>query len=73
MLMHMFPKNVAFIYAMTEASFSFAEMIGPTVGALLYEVGGFALPFQICGGLCFFTGMQYLNQHDKILIAIQFL
>lgn len=61
MLMHMFPKNVAFIYAMTEASFSFAEMIGPTVGALLYAAGGFALPFQICGGLCFFTGNTQLT------------
>jgi len=41
---------------MTEASFSFAEMVGPTFGAILYNIGGFALPFEICGGLCFFTG-----------------
>lgn len=56
MLLQMFPKNVATIYAMTEASFSFAEMIGPTFGALLYNVGGFILPFEVCGGLCLFTG-----------------
>ena len=45
MLLHMFPDNVATIYAVTEASFSFAEMIGPTFGAVLYESGGFVLPF----------------------------
>jgi hypothetical protein len=56
MLLHMFPKNVATIYAMTEASFSFAEMIGPTLGALMYNVGGFILPFEVCGGLCLLTG-----------------
>jgi len=64
--MQMFPKNVAFIYAMTEASFSFAEMVGPTVGALLYDAGGFALPFQICGGLCFLTGT--FSDHEFLVI-----
>jgi MFS family permease len=61
MLLHMYPKNVATIYAMTEASFSFAEMIGPTFGALIYNYGGFILPFEICGGLCLLTGRQGLG------------
>ena len=56
MLLHMYPKNIATIYAMTEASFSFAEMIGPTFGALLYNLGGFILPFEVCGGL---LGLNY--------------
>jgi len=34
----MYPQNVATIYAMTEASFSFAEMIGPTFGALVTSI-----------------------------------
>ena len=53
----MFPENVATIYSFTEASFSFAEMIGPTFGAVLYNAGGFILPFEFCGGLCLLTGL----------------
>ena len=57
MLLHMFPDNVATIYATTEASFALAEMLGPTLGAFLYEAGGFVLPFVICGTLCLITGL----------------
>ncbi len=53
----MFPNNVATVYSFTEASFSFSEMVGPTVGALLYAVGGFVLPFELCGCLCLVTGL----------------
>ena len=56
MLLHMFPNNVATIYAITEASFSAAEMIGPTFGAFLYNYGGFILPFSVCGSMCLLTG-----------------
>ena len=56
MLLHKFPNNVATIYSITEASFSFAEMIGPTFGAFLYQYGGFVLPFLVCGTLCLLTG-----------------
>ena len=56
MLLQMFPENVATVYSVTEACFAFAEMIGPTFGAFLYEYGGFALPFLICGSLCLITG-----------------
>ena len=34
-----FPDRIASVYAWTEASFGFAEILGPTVGALLFEVG----------------------------------
>ena len=56
MLLQMFPSNVATVYSFTEASFSFSEMIGPTLGALLFDIGGFALPFELCGVLCLVTG-----------------
>ena len=56
MLLQMFPQNVATVYSVTEACFAFAEMLGPTFGAFLYEFGGFALPFLICGSLCLLTG-----------------
>ena len=57
MLLSMFPSNVATVYSFTEASFSFSEMIGPTLGAILFDVGGFALPFELCGVLCLVTGL----------------
>ena len=58
MLLQKFPDNVATVYSITEASFSFAEMLGPTFGAILYEYGGFYLPFVICGSLCLLTGIM---------------
>lgn len=57
MLLTMFPDNVATVYSFTEASFSFSEMVGPTVGAIFYSIGGFVLPFEICGVLCLVTGL----------------
>ena len=57
MLLQMFPENVATVYSVTEACFAFAEMIGPTFGAFLYDYGGFAVPFLICGSLCLITGL----------------
>ncbi len=56
MLLQMFPDNVATVYSFTEASFSFSEMIGPTLGAFLYSLGGFVLPFELCGVLCLVSG-----------------
>ena len=68
MLLHMFPNNVATIYAVTEASFALAEMLGPTFGAFLYQAGGFILPFIICGTLCLITGLVTIfvlpNEND---------
>lgn len=76
MLLQMFPKNVATVYSFTEASFSFSEMIGPTFGALLYSVGGFILPFEVCGVLCLFTGQSRFaksthphgHSHNQLLL-----
>ncbi len=69
MLLQMFPSNVATAYSLTEASFSFSEMVGPTLGALLYSVGGFALPFELCGVLCLVTGASCVYEFFRIEIA----
>ena len=35
----------------TQGCFAIGNMLGPAVGAVLYEAGGFMLPFFIIGGL----------------------
>ena len=36
--------------ALTETSFGLGLMIGPALGSLLFEAGGFKLPFFVVGG-----------------------
>ena len=37
--------------ALVETSYGVGTMFGPTVGGLLYDFGGFLLPFSATGGL----------------------
>ena len=37
--------------ALVETSYGVGTMFGPTVGGLLYDLGGFLLPFSATGGL----------------------
>ena len=46
----MFPDKVAKTMALTETSFGLGLMIGPALGSLLFEAGGFKLPFFVVGG-----------------------
>lgn len=62
-----FPDRIASVYAWTEASFGFAEILGPTVGALLFETGGFILPFELCGALCLIIGVITIIRLPSIL------
>ena len=62
MLLHMFPDNVATMFAISETFFGIGMIVGPTVGGALYEAGGFTLPFAALGGVlvcaavfCFFV------------------
>ena len=50
-LMQIFPGRVAKIMSWTQTCFGLGYMLGPGVGAALYEVGGFKLPFLLVGGL----------------------
>ena len=50
LLLQMFPDKVAKTMALTETSFGLGLMIGPALGSLLFEVGGFKLPFFVVGG-----------------------
>jgi len=52
-----FKNHVTYVYSLTQASFGFAEILGPSVGGFLFEYGGFLLPFEFSGGLCFLVGI----------------
>ncbi|XP_040575634.1 MFS-type transporter SLC18B1 [Lepeophtheirus salmonis] len=44
-----FSSNVATMFSTIEMCFGFGLIVGPTIGAYLYEVGGFLLPFVVLG------------------------
>ncbi|XP_022919162.1 MFS-type transporter SLC18B1-like [Onthophagus taurus] len=48
-----FPDNVATTFACLETCFGLGLIVGPTVGGLLYEVGGYTTPFAVLGGALF--------------------
>uniref|UniRef100_T1J667 Major facilitator superfamily (MFS) profile domain-containing protein n=1 Tax=Strigamia maritima TaxID=126957 RepID=T1J667_STRMM len=50
-----FPRDVGKVFACLRASFGIGLTVGPTIGGLLYQAGGFCLPFVSMGGLLFAT------------------
>ena len=50
-LMKIFPNKVARVMSWTQTCFGLGYMLGPAVGAALYEVGGFQLPFLVIGAI----------------------
>jgi len=50
-LLKLFPTKVAVIMSYTEGFFGVGFMIGPALGALLYNWGGFILPFAVVGSI----------------------
>ncbi|ODM98602.1 MFS-type transporter SLC18B1 [Orchesella cincta] len=51
-----FPESVATTFASLETFFGLGMIIGPTVGGLLFGIGGFPLPFFVVGGCLLVTG-----------------
>ncbi|XP_019625109.1 PREDICTED: MFS-type transporter SLC18B1-like [Branchiostoma belcheri] len=52
-LTHEFPKNVAKVLGTLELFMGLGMMAGPPIGGVLYNLGGFKLPFFAVGGLMF--------------------
>ena len=52
-LMKLYPTRVAQIMSWTEMFFGLGYMLGPALGSLLYEAGGFLLPFVSVGAFGF--------------------
>lgn len=44
-------KHEGKMIAIAEACFGIGTMFGPSVGGILFQLGGFPLPFILCGGL----------------------
>ena len=52
-LMTAFPTRMTTMMAWTEMSFGVGSCFGPSLGAFLYEIGGFCFPFWTVGTLAF--------------------
>ncbi|XP_029342889.1 MFS-type transporter SLC18B1 isoform X1 [Acyrthosiphon pisum] len=53
-----FPESVASTFSALEVCYGMGYIVGPTLGALLFEVGGFSLPFVVMGVVT--LGMSFL-------------
>lgn len=52
---HEFPENLSSAFAYLEASFGVGLIVGPTIGGILYQAGGFPLPFAVMGVVLLFA------------------
>ncbi|XP_048742491.2 MFS-type transporter SLC18B1-like [Ostrea edulis] len=48
---NVFPDNVATMLGVLETASGIGVIVGPSVGGLLYEIGGFGLPFFVVGSI----------------------
>lgn len=51
MVAKVFPANVSTMFGVVEMAFGVGMIIGPTVGGVLYQCGGYTLPFGVLGGI----------------------
>lgn len=51
MVAKVFPANVSTMFGVVEMAFGVGMIIGPTVGGILYQFGGYTLPFGVLGGI----------------------
>ena len=51
----------------SQASFGFAEILGPSVGGIMYDAGGFLLPFEVLFLLIFVNWRPTFSSHDSWL------
>jgi len=46
-----FPASIATTFACLETFFGLGLIVGPTLGGLLFQIGGYILPFAVLGGV----------------------
>ena len=59
-LMAKFPERKSTVKAWCDAAFNFGLTIGPVLGALMYNAGGFFLPFAVTGTAILVSGLVVL-------------
>jgi len=52
LMANVFGKRSPWVFSLAQASFGFAQILGPMLGGVLFETGGFTLPFVTSGLLC---------------------
>lgn len=50
-----FPDSIAFVLGVLETFTGLGMMLGPAIGGVLYDLGGFHLPFSVLGGIMVLT------------------
>ena len=56
-LLPSYPSRPAAVYAFYDATFGLGFSLGPVLGAFLYDLSGFLLPFLVCGSALLLMGL----------------
>ncbi|KAH1004874.1 hypothetical protein HUJ05_005642 [Dendroctonus ponderosae] len=57
LVVDIFPDNIGTVRGLLETCVGLGLSAGPGIGGLLYGVGGFGLPFFVCGGIALFVAV----------------
>ena len=55
-----FPEKKSSVYAWLDTSYNLGLTLGPVLGTLMYEAGGFSLPFLVIGSATLLSGALVL-------------
>ena len=65
-LITLFPNHVSKIVAASELFYGIGYMLGPAIGGLLYNTGGFVVPFEITGSIALLVSILMLVGIPKV-------
>lgn len=71
---NVFPDHVAAIFGLLETATGLGMMVGPALGGVLYQYGGFTLPFVVLGALMILTiplHVLWLPPSDDLRIGVR--
>ena len=56
-LIEMYPDRITTLVSYTEMCVGLGYILGPAIGSILYEMGGFILPFEVMGSICLLAAL----------------